>query len=185
MFGKHHKKSIVTFLVLSLLILTVTVGGTVAYLKKRSDSATNTFNPITVDSTALYNEGTISVQNSGDVTAFLRATVLVNWVAVDSEGNATGVYHGTPPTESLDYAIVFDNTGKWQRGTDGFWYYHDAVAAGAATAPLVMAFARIATPPEGYRLSVEVISSGLQSTPEKATEEAWGVTVSGDTMTPN
>ena len=33
------------------------------------------------------------------------------------------------------------------------------------------------TPPDGYDLSVEIIASGIQSTPDGAVKEAWGMTV--------
>ena len=171
---------------LSLLIVTVSVGVTLAYIVERTQEEKNTFTPVTVDSAPVATEfGGMAVQNTGDTTAYLRAAVLVNWVAVDEEGNATDRYHTEAPLAGVHYSITYDNTGAWKKGSDGFWYYASPVNAGAITSDLVPFVTRLTDAPEGYALSVEIVTTGIQATPIAAVEQAWNVTLNGDSITPN
>lgn len=182
------KKRVLAALILSILILTATVAGTVAYLAERSAAAENTLVPVMVDSAPVATAaGGVAVQNTGDITAYLRATVVVTWVAVDEDGNATANRHSTAPVLGVDYQIGYQTANGWGRGTDGFWYYIDPVGAGGTTPELVASITRLdtATVPEGYRLSVEVITSGIQASPTNVVEQTWNVTVSGTSITPN
>jgi hypothetical protein len=103
----------------------------------------------------------------------------VNWVLLDAEGNATNTYHSSTPVEGVDYTITYDSTGAWLKLDDGFWYHRTPVGAGATTETLFSGFTRLTEAPEGYKLSLEILSTGIQSTPIAAVEEAWGVTVEG------
>lgn len=173
-------KKIVAILVLSLLIISVAVGGTVAYIVRSTEAARNNFVPVYVDSAPVsLSDGKITINNTGEITAYLRAAVVVNWVLLDAEGNATNTYHSSTPVEGIDYQIEFDQTGAWIKHDDGFWYHRTPVGAGATTEVLLSGLTRLTEAPEGYKLSVEVLSTGIQSTPTAAVEEAWGVTVDG------
>ena len=173
-------------LILSLLLVAGAVGVTLAYITERTQDEQNTFTPVTVDSAPVATEiGGMAVQNIGDTTAYLRAAVLVNWVAVDEEGNATDRYHTESPLAGVHYSISYDTTDAWQKGNDGFWYYQTPVEAGAITSDLVTFVTRLTEAPDGYALSVEIVTTGIQATPPAAVVQAWNVTLNGTSITPN
>ena len=182
--GKRLK--IVAGLLLSLLIVGVAAGVTLAYMVERTPDAKNTFVPVTVDSKPVSTaQGRMAVMNQGDVTAYIRATVTVNWVSLDEEGNAAGTYHMNGPVDGVDFSITYDASGSWKKGTDGFWYYTAPVAAGSLTQDLIVSVVRMTDPPEGYGMSVEIMTTGIQSTPAQAVEQAWNVSLNGDSLLPN
>ena len=182
-FGRQKKTSL--FLILSLLILTVAVGGTIAYIVRVSTVPTNTFVPVEVDSEPVSTSSGIAVRNNGEIEAYIRTSVVINWVLLDSEGNPTDTFHSDAPIEGVDYVVAFNNSGSWERGSDGFWYHKIPVSAGGSTDVLFSGIERITTPPSGYGLSFQVITTAIQSTPARSVEYAWGVTVSGTELEVN
>ena len=68
-FGRQKKTSL--FLILSLLILTVAVGGTIAYIVRVSTVPTNTFVPVEVDSEPVSTSSGIAVRNNGEIEAYI------------------------------------------------------------------------------------------------------------------
>ena len=167
----------------SIIIISMAIGATVAYIVKRSEPSKNTFVPVYVDSEPKSTETGISVKNAGDITAYLRASVVVNWAEVDANGNATGHYYSLAPAEGVDYSISYDRKGAWMYGSDGFWYHKTPVGAGATAEDLILDIVRLSTPPEGYMLSVEVLTLGIQAAPTEVVAQAWGVTVDGILIT--
>lgn len=178
----RNKKISAIVIALSLLMLMTAVGGTVAYIVERSTTSDNTFEPVMVDTEPVNSQNGIAVKNCGDVSAYIRAAAVVNWVKLDGEGNPTGTYHSNAPKENIDYTISFDESENWFLGSDGFWYYKTPVEAGASTPALITEIARVTAAPSGYKLSLELVTNGIQSTPIKAVEDAWGVTVSGNSI---
>ena len=69
-------------LLISLLaLLTLTVGGTVAYLVASTDNVVNTFTPSHVDCTVdeVFNDNTktsVTVTNTSDINAYLRVKLV-------------------------------------------------------------------------------------------------------------
>ena len=85
----NHRLSSWAALALAL-VLTLSVGGTIAYLITNTSAITNTFTPSYVD--CLVDESfngnvktNVSVKNNGDTEAYIRATVIVTWQ--DAAGN--------------------------------------------------------------------------------------------------
>lgn len=180
-----NKKKTVALILLSLLILCVAAGATLAYIVKRSLPVENVFTPVIVDSMPVSTAtGRIAVRNSSDVAAYLRADVVVTWVAVDEEGNSSNSYLSKAPVLGVDYNISYDTFGVWQKGSDGFWYHTAPVPAGEDTVDLITAVERLSAPPAGYALSVEVLTTAIQSQPAAAVQQAWGVGVSGSLLIP-
>ena len=179
--ASKQRKKIIVVVLLSLLILCVTAGATLAYIVKRSESQENTFVPVFVKCEPISTQaGCMAVSNCGDVAAYLRAAVVISWAAVDEQGEATGVYHANAPVLGMDYTILYDTTETWKMGSDGFWYYSAPVNAGATTVDLVNAVVRLKEPPAGYALSVQVVAEGIQTQPIGAIGYAWGASVSAD-----
>lgn len=182
--GRHMLKSAHAggssrLLVLCLVLLLVaSVGGTLAYVVVRSGAEKNTFQPAQVTSEVVVGNGTRAVKNTGDVPAYIRAAVTVNWVSTDSGSNTT---RGIAPTES-DYSLKLNtgDSGAWIAHTDGYYYYEYKVEAKAVTATLVENIQCSATPPAGYALAVEVAAEAIQADGDTdvggipAYKSAWG-----------
>lgn len=187
--GKHasttkmSKKTLILLAAL-LLIFTMTAGSTLAYLITSTPSVENTFLPTSLngsidedfDNTTKSN---VTVTNSSqDVDAYIRATAVITWK------NASGEVYGMAPKENTHYEINYGS--DWLPGDDGFYYYKNKVAKRATTNPFVVTCTVLAAAPEeGYKLSVDIITQGIQAEPPKAVTESWGVTVNTDgTITP-
>ncbi|MBQ7364866.1 MAG: hypothetical protein IJW46_04645 [Clostridia bacterium] len=176
------RKALILILCLTL-ILTLSTGAVIAYIIARTDAINNPFVPVFVKCDVMYTEENervqdASVKNIGDIDAFIRAVIVVNWVS-DSD---TGLVHGTAPVLGTDYEITYGST-LWQEGSDGFWYYQNAVAPTASTELLFTSCQPLTEAPEGYVLSVEILANAVQSTPERAAEEAWGADVANGILT--
>ena len=171
------KKSI-ALLVSLILVLSVTIGVSLAYLVATSGSVENTFSPsrVTTEVNETFDgnvKTNVSIKNTGDTTAYIRAAVVVTWQ--DENGNV----HGTVPANG-DYEItynLYDQTnpvGKWELGTDGFYYWTSPVAPDATTGVLITEAKPLkAAPAEGYTLCIEILGSGIQSVPTTVIVENW------------
>lgn len=116
------KKPLTLFVAL-VLLLTLAVGGSLAWLVS-NDDVTNTMVPgqvpIKIDEEISGTTKTkITIQNTGNIDAYIRVAVVAN--KVDKDGNIT---IGTAPTLNLGE--------NWQP-LDGYYYYKGTVAPGAST----------------------------------------------------
>ena len=165
--------SVVALLVSAVLVVN-------AYLKAQTPEVTNEFVPVVVtcqveetfDGALKEN---VCIRNTGDVTAYIRATVVCNWV--DDEGNVWA----TAPRLGTDYTIQW-GSAYWVQGSDGFWYYQRAVSAGLATNYLISKAECIGTAPAGFHLQMQVLATAVQADPAMAVESAWGARVDGNTL---
>lgn len=170
------KKKVSLLLVSLVLIAAIAVGSTVAFIATSTEPITNIFNPanVTIDIDEKIENGVktdVQVKNTGNTDAFIRAKIVVTWK--DADGNVSA----TKPVEDTDYTMTL-NTTDWFLGSDGFYYCKTSVAPnGGSTPVLIEKCEKTGTPPDGYDLSVEIIASGIQSTPDGAVKEAWGMTV--------
>lgn len=161
-----------------VLIFGALVGSTVAFLVAESQTVTNTFNPTSVTTDIVENfdgevKNDVKVKNTGEIPAYIRAAVVVTW-----QNNAGQVYAQTP-VEGTDYTLDWYTSGWFKK--DGFYYYESAVAPDGTTGVLFTSCKPVEDKtPEGYRLCVEILASGIQSDPASAVEQAWGVTVGTD-----
>ncbi len=179
-FQKLNKK-IAFLLAVTSILLTLSIGESVSFIKTETEPVLNEFLPVkvTCEIEETFENGVKSdvyVRNTGDVDAFIRATVVVNFVSDDGKVLATA------PVENTDYSVTWGPTG-WKKGSDGFWYFESRVVPGGATSDLVETATAINIP-DGYRLNIQMIASAIQSDPETAVEQAWGVTVENSTVIP-
>lgn len=165
-------------LLASIAVLLVgAVGGSLAYLTTNTPDVVNTFTPgevpPTINETKPEENGNVkknvSVTNTGNVDAYIRAAVVVNWV--DDQGNIVN------NPEGHAYEIVWAKTG-WADGNDGYYYYKEPVAANGTTGELISS----AYPTAGttYKLQIEIMAQTIQSKPTSVVAEKWGVTVAAD-----
>ena len=183
MFAKGKRiltKHWVLFLLVPAILLTVT-GGVFAFLTAITPKVTNWFDPVVVtcrveeefDGNAKQN---VSIRNTGDISGFIRATLVINWVDADGKVLAAA------PVESVDYTAEW-GSNLWQMGSDGYWYYTKAVSPGETT-DLLLKSLTPGTAPEGYRLQVQILATAIQAEPVAAVESAWGADVTADRLTP-
>lgn len=172
----------VSALALVCIICCLVSGLTLAYLVAKTDPIENLFTPadidtvISEDTTDNKTKKNVSITNTGEVDAYIRATVVVTWVNDNDE-----VYHAAP-VEGTDYTVTWTKEG-WVKHTDGYYYYKTAVEPNASTDILFTECKPVeGKAPEGYYLSVEILSQSIQAVPKDAVIEAWGVTVSNGTI---
>lgn len=172
--AKHRHKNKKTFsLLLSIvLLLTLATGGTLAYIATKSAMAQNQFAEGYVTS-SVNDTGTVT--NIGNVDAYIRAAVVVNWM--DGDGNVYGIKPN---------CTVTVNTG-WTE-VDGFYYYTSPVVAGGTT---ITAPATVGDPGDApssvYSLSIEIIAEAIQAKGTldsndsiTAVLDAWSLTPGGN-----
>ena len=176
--GKRARKRTLArpvLLALSLvLVLGLSVGGTLAYLVTNSGPVTNTFTPgeVTTEITEDFDDPTVkkNVQftNRGDVDVYIRATWTANWVDNDT-GNIV-----KPAQQGTDYQVENLPGEDWVQNGD-YYYYTNAVAPGGYTSCLFTELAPVpAEEPEGAHLEVTILSQAIQAEPEQArTDAGW------------
>ena len=161
-------------LVALLLLLCCTVAGTLAYVVTSTNSVTNTFTPASVSTEVNEDfdgitKSNVTIKNTGNIDAYIRATVVVNW-ASDKE---VGVVSGTAPKEGTDYTIDWTMV-NWVKVGD-YYYYTQKVAAKGETKQLFTdcKLKEGVTPPSGYHLQVTILADGIQAEPVHVVADVW------------
>ena len=156
---KRMKKKSLLLVAGIVLMLTIAIGGTIAYIVTSTDPVVNTFTagdvPIDIDeNTDGGVKSDVKITNSGNVPAYIRAKIIVTWK--DKDGNVSA----TKPVLGTDYSM--STGGDWME-VGGFYYYNKRVAVGEKTTNLIESCTRIGNPPVGYDLSVEIIAESIQA----------------------
>ena len=166
---------------LAVLILTAAVGGTVAWLATEDGPIRNVFTPSTVtcavSETFENNVKTdVRIQNTGDTPAYIRAVIVANWCDVSG-------YVVEPFEVKNDCFEGLPGAGWFEY--DGYYYYTLPVQPNGYTGYLFTSCEQPDEKPAGAdHLEVNIICQAVQSTPAKAVGEAWGVTISENSVTP-
>lgn len=174
------KKTLITVISAALLFL-VGTGSTLAYLFTGTASLENTFTPVQVSCAVVENEqvytantvnvsskGNVYIKNTSDVSAYIRAAVVVTWKSTN------GNIYALNPVAGTDYTCEVSSS-NWTPGSDGFYYYSSAVDADALTTELITSAAQLKAGPDGYYLSVEILAEAIQAEGMGATtaQVAW------------
>lgn len=78
----------------------------------------------------------VEVENTGEASAWVRVKVNIT-VTVPTSGNDDAADGDSPATTLANCVDLDYNTTDWTYNeTDGYWYYHTALASGATTEPL-------------------------------------------------
>lgn len=169
-----------TVWILSLLLLITITGGVVlAYLHMKTGPVVNTFLPVKpgIDITEEFEDNVkknVSVKNTGEVEVYARIKLVT--YRVNEAGERIGGLATLPdftPNENWVYH-------------EGFYYYTKPLAPGAVPdQPLLDSITLEANyeDADGGRQVLEVMAECIQSQPEKAVGEAWGVTISEGSVT--
>lgn len=175
---KHWNKKQLCLLISLLLILTVTAGGTLAYIVTHTGNVPNTFTPAevtcAVQETFENNvKKDVGIKNTGNTDAYIRVAVLITWQ--DGDGKVAPT-----PVSTSDYIISYNTDSYWVESGD-YWYYTKPVASDAVTSVLINS-CEPKNNLDGYTLHVEIVADAVQSQPADAVQQAWGVTISENTV---
>lgn len=188
---KYISKKIILFASVALL-LSVSVGTTLAYVFTNSGPIKNIFKPSKVSCAVVENRGNpvsgavtlitgkvkkaVQIKNTGDTDAYIRVAVVVNWASEDGSK-----IWAQKPVVGRDYTINYDLSNGWIDGGDGFFYYSKAVSPGSSnnlTSVLIeeAGLKSDVTAPTGtdstqYYFSIEIVASAIQPTAEAV--KAW------------
>lgn len=178
---RKKKVNVAVIAVLFLCIIAGTVGGVYAYLTAKTDPISNEFVPAKVSCLVEedFAEGVksnVKVRNTGNIDAYIRAVVVATFVSEDGKVLATA------PKESVDYFIQWGTDG-WTQGQDGYWYHTKPVKPEETTVTLIESAYELSVP-DGYRLHLQILATGVQSDPAIAVQEAWGVSVNNGELLP-
>ena len=177
---KKHSLNKLQLLILSLLVVTtVTVGGTVAYLTTKTEPVTNTFTPskVTGEVTEEF-DGTvkknIQVENTGDIAVYVRVKLVTYRVndAGDHIGGVATIPGFTLGTDWVEY--------------NGYYYYTVPVEPGNSSSSLTDENGITLQKYEdadGGKQVIEVMAEMIQSVPDTAVKEAWGVKIAPNSVT--
>lgn len=164
-------------LVALALVLCIAGGATLAFLMVTTPSLTNVFQyghvTCKVDETFQDNVKTmVSIENTGDTQSYIRVKLVFTWK--DKDGNVSA-----QPVKTGDYDLELNMDGWFEK--EGYYYAKAPVAPDNKTPVLIGKCTEVAAhAPDGYTLSLEILADAIQSTPTKAVEQAWGVTVDTD-----
>ena len=166
------KRKTVLLLTAVALLLTIAVGGTIAYLTTSTETVENVFEPASVvpeieETFTGTEKDDVYFWNSGEVDAYIRAAVVVNW-----KNQTTGELQ---PIKESDYTMTIPAGRGWSKANDGFYYYGGVIkpseskpeSAGTDYSTTVLLtdckLASGVTPPDGYTLHVEIIAQAIQA----------------------
>lgn len=188
--NRHRKLRKPVKVILSfLLIFTVSVGGTLAYLSAQTGPVVNTFTPSHVDCEVkeIFENNvktSIKVHNTSDIEAYIRVKLIS--YRVNDEGKQIG---GLATIDDI-------NLGNGWFKYDGFYYHKTPVAPNdndstkdydmtknllADDTSITLKSYEVTTEdPNGGKQVIEVMAEAIQSKPNSAVEQAWGVSVNTD-----
>ena len=192
-YKSNNKKSKFSALAICLLLTALlTVGGTLAYLFTSTDPVVNTFEPVKQEITVTeefdgQTKENVKIKNTGDIDAYIRAEVVINWI--DEDGN---ILPSTPEkaTYKVDWAFddldidgnAVEETSNWVE-YGGYYYYTVPVAPEAFTKNLINLITVSYPVGSEFRLDVAVAAQSVQATPEAAVNETWKVTIAKGSVT--
>lgn len=168
-------------LVLSLLLLvTVVVGGTIAYLVTNTAPIENKFTPshVSCEVTETFNgtvKSNVNVKNTSDIAAYIRVKLVT--YRVNDGGQHIG---GTAEIPAFTLGENWVEYG-------GYYYYTLQVAPNGGQPASNLADSMTLTSSysdaDGGHQAIDVMAEAIQSVPAKAVGEAWGVSISEGSVT--
>jgi hypothetical protein len=177
---RYRGKKPALLIVALALILTVAVGGTVAYLTTKTDSKINTFTPSQVSCEVKENfdgekKTNVNVTNTSNIDAFIRVK-LVTYRVNDKNQHIGG----------LAEIPEFTPGDRWVKYGE-YYYYTKPVAPGASpAADLISSIVLTGSYPDvdGGKQAIDVMAEAIQAGPEAAVKAAWGdnFSMSGDNL---
>lgn len=169
--ARRHGGRPLALLLALILVVGAAAGGTLAWLTQTTGTANNSFEygrvscAINEDFTGTT-KSNVTVKNTGNTPAYIRATYVVNWLDKDRNIAAS-------VPEGYSYNLTENPDGKWTKGNDGYFYYNGVVDPEGTTEGSLLTCTSPHLADGEYTLSVKVIASAVQATPSTAVNEAW------------
>lgn len=182
-------------------VLCVATASTYAYLVHSSGADETTLTKPTISGDIVGdNFANLQVKNNGSIKVYVRVVPIINFTYLGKDGaGADGIFYCAEPpsttpvtyrngmTRSADYAVEY-NTTDWLKGGDGYYYLRTPLAVNATSAKLVNSFTvnNSSLTYAGYtyyltaEAACEVIQCESMVVDTPAVEDAWGVTLAGD-----
>ena len=169
---RRNKNAILIFAL--ILLLGMTIGGTIAYLVRESGSVVNDFIPANVEidiqeKVTNHEKEEIVIENKSNIPVFIRVALVGNWA--DADGKICINHGSTQPS--------FTCGTDWGKGSDGFYYYKKSVAVGGETTDLLGSNIELTAATDGCSYQIEVIASAIQAQGNNDTDtavyNAWGI----------
>ncbi|MCI6999227.1 MAG: hypothetical protein MR888_01825 [Clostridiales bacterium] len=160
-------------------MVTIAVGGTVAYLVTQDKPITNTFTPSHVNCEVTENfngtvKSNVNVTNIGDTDAYIRVKLVTYRVNQDGQhiGGTATIPQFNPGTNWVKYG--------------GYYYYTLPVKPNEQpTSDLISSITLDGpyTDADGGKQVIEVMAEAIQSAPAEAIGRSWGVRITQDHVT--
>ena len=171
---RRGTKRLTTLLLSGLLLVTLIVGGTVAYLVTQVTPVTNTFTPshVTCQVEEKFDgkeKKDVNVTNTGDTDAYIRVKLVT--YRVNDNGDHIGGTASVPD---------FTPGENWVPYGD---YYYYTLSVKPNEQPAKALIDRIAltgsyNDADGGKQVIEVMAEAIQSSPAEAVGNSWGVSIS-------
>lgn len=165
-----------------VLLVTVAIGGTLAYLVTQDEPITNTFTPsfVTCKVTETFDEDSgekkeVNVQNTGDTDAYIRVRL------VTYRTNAAGQHIGGTAT-----IPEFTPGTNWVKYGDYYYYTLPVKPTEKPTTDLISSSITLNqnyADSDGGNQAIDVMAEAIQSGPAEAVGTAWGVSISQGSVT--
>ena len=154
-----------------ILVLGLSVGGTLAVLIADTEPITHTVTPgevtteIEEDFKGQLVKKDVCIKNTGNADVYIRATIVANWV--DESGDIIA-----PAKEGTDYTNFTSDHGWVEQ--DGYYYWTKPVAPGDSTGKLINSCQPIvdAKPVGADHLQMTILSQAIQAEPKQARDDA-------------
>lgn len=168
-----------TLLLSLLLVITLALGGTAAYLITRTDPVLNSFQPSSVDCKVTEDfdgnvKSNVNVTNTGDTEAYIRVKLVT--YRVNDGGQHIG---GTATIPN------FAPGANWVE-FNGYYYYTLPVTPGGKPGAALIDSITLTgsyNDADGGKQVIEVMAEAIQSGPAQAVGDSWGVTISEGSVT--
>ena len=178
----HKGRGRLAMMVLSVvLLLALAVGGTLAWLSTKTTSVTNTFTPAEVNCKVEedFDENigvktNVNVKNTGNIDVYIRVKLVT--YRTNDDGQHIG---GTAKLPEF-------TRGKNWVEKDGYYYYTLPVAPGQQPDTNLAKKMTLKTSygdADGGKQALDVMAEAIQSEPEKAVADAWGVKIAPGSVT--
>ncbi len=181
---RTSRKKWLTGIIAAVVTVCIAVGGTIAFLTAYTEPITNTFQMSTVDiditdevEDGVKKDVGVTNNSTDGVPIYARIRFVTYWE--DEDGNIVAsdeqpilpFEDGAKDAEGKDMELDTENWFEY----NGYYYYKHSIPAD--TDPVILFDSFKMQEKDGLHQVLEVLAEGIQSMPEEAVEDAWGMTV--------
>lgn len=168
---KQRRQKVFVISLCVVLLLSIIGGSTLAAMMASTETKQNAFIAGSVSCSVGQD---YRVENTGNVDAYIRAAIVVNWE------NSDGDIRGIAPVAGTDYKLTLGS--GWEQ--EGLYYYYTGSVAPDAFTGAVCTVEPL-TAANGFTLTVEVLAEAIQAKGDTdvgdidAVVDAWQIAMGG------